>query len=273
MLFVPPPGYREVQNNLLATPAGGIGASAVGDASIHTKGAWTQMFAATSFDVEWVVVGFANSFGAATQTDALVDIGVGGAGAEVVLIPDLLAGWAANSVGGGPRVFCAPLFIPRGTRVSARVQGLQASKTVNIPMWLFSGSRDVSQPTFSKVDAIGVSTAASQGTSVTAGNSGAEGSWTSIGSTTARDYKALYVLAQGTLADTNTTALTYHFEVGFSSTALAEFFFATSSSEQTHGPTPSLPVFHHIPSGTQLQIRGESSGTAEPIDMALYGLY
>ena len=272
VLVLPTLAYRETLNNLLATPGANMGTSVTAHASIHTKGSWTQLIASTTYDAEWICVAFGPTNVAATQTDSLVDIGIGGSGAETVLIPNLLAGYVGQAVSALGRHILLPIKIPKGSRISARAQSITTAKVVPVAVWVIGGARHPQFDPTSRCDAIGVTSSGnSRGTSVTAGNTGTEGSWTSINSPTARSYSALGFLAQGTL--TTHTNLYFHFEVGFNSTAIAEYFVMANTNEQIGGPVPVFPIFHFIPSGTQLQIRGECSGTAEAMSCALYGMY
>lgn len=283
-LWVPPFYSRGVgnnglalQHNLEATPSTTPGTTITAAGSAHTKGNWSSLLDPVGFDVSWLCVYLHNTFVAATETGVMVDIGVGpsGGGSEQVVIPNLLAGHAASqgqAVGApGTRCYSTPFYIPKGTRISARCQARTASDTCDVVLWVFGGmSGQMWLPT--RADDIGTDTSTTRGALVTAGNSGAESAWTSVGSTTARDYHG-YMLGMQGGSNTTITALAYHWETGFSSTAHAEFYSGCTTSEIVSGPYPDLPVFMPIPSGTQMQIRGECSGTAVEMSFAYYGLY
>ena len=94
--------------------------------SANTKGAWTELTASSSAPTRWMMVQIQHSTngGLAADTTYLLDIGIGAASSEVVLIPDLPV--TIDSSGGGV-VFSNPWYslpvdIPAGTRISARCQ-------------------------------------------------------------------------------------------------------------------------------------------------------
>lgn len=282
-LFVPPWYSRGVgnnglalQHNLEATPSTSPGTTVTAAGSAHTKGSWTSLLDPVGFDVSWIYVMLYGTGVAATETGCFVDIGVGptGGGSEQVVLPNLLAG---HTAGGGAatysftRAYSTPFYIPKGTRISARCQARTASDTTEVILWVYGGmAGQMWLPT--RADDIGCDTSTTRGALITAGNTGAESAWTSVGSTTARDYHGYLFGMQGG-SNTTITALAYHWETGFSSTAHAEFYTQCTTSEVVGGPMPDLPVFVPIPSGTQMQIRGECSGTAVEMSAAYYGLY
>jgi hypothetical protein len=85
--------------------------------SAHTKGSWYQLAASTPFAFDWIEVHIQTSSGSQT---ALVDIGIGGAGSEVVLIPNLLI--ESQSAYLYHVNYRLPIAVPAGSRISARCQ-------------------------------------------------------------------------------------------------------------------------------------------------------
>ena len=263
-LWLPPSRTLLFANNLPATPSTTtFGTRATSSASIHTKGSWAQVVASLPFDAYgfWLVVG--GSASATTRTDQLLDIGFG----TTVVVPDLLTGWRS------PNSLYFPFFIPKGTQVQVRIQALIASDTLDCMFFFLGGPALPPHAPYVGCDAYGVAAASSSGTSHTAGNSGAESSFASLGSTLSRDYSGVLLLVGGIVSGTTMSALAYHFEIGYSSTALAEWYLQTSTSEAVVGPLPALIAEVPLPSGTQLQVRGECSGTAQALDVAAYCFY
>lgn len=273
---MPPVGLAYVQHNLQATPSTTVpGTSVALGGSAHTKTAWVSMIDPVSADCYWIDLFFVNTFTAATNSRTLVDIGIGptGGGSEQVLLPNLLAGGSASWTNlGCCRRIGLPMYIPRGSRVSVRAQSVRTSFTMSVGCWVWGGP--TSPPWWVAVgaDGYGPDTATSAGVAHTSGNTGAESSYASIGGTTSKNYDALLAMAQ---VDSNTvkTSLAYHFEFGASSTTIGEFYCQTTTSETLTGLWPNPLMYQQIPASTQLQARGECSGTAEPLDLALYGLY
>jgi hypothetical protein len=258
------------QHNLPATPGTSWGTQLTAHATPHDKGAWATLMT-TTYDVYGFWIGITVTSGLGTQTDMLLDIALG-AGQENIIVPEFLCGWR-GSVGSGPLMYYMPIFIPKGTLVSGRVQALITADTAQVLMFANGGASAIPGPLFSGCDAYGTSTAASQGTSHTPGNSGAESTAADIGSTASKHYGAVMLGIGGTLTDTTTGDLSYHWELQIGGGTICEWFTRTTSSEVQLGPFPLAPFHVSIPSGTQLQVRAECSGTAEPQDVAFYCFY
>jgi len=275
MLWLPPARLRTIEHNLAATPSNlRPGTNVFSSATIHTKGAYTTLIAATGEDTHLAYILFSDTSVQATRTDALVDIAIGPAGSEKVILPNLLAGWKAGAQWGVGQLIL-PLRIPAGTRISARSQSIIASKAVGVAIWLYEGADNPIWPTFIEAEAIGVTAASSIGTSVTPGvGAGVEGAWTNIGGPTTRAYDAIFPMIHGGLANTILTGAGEQWEVGWGGITLGEYFATANTSEWVAGMFPPLPIFQPVPVGTQLQIRGETSLAtgAQAKDLAIYGL-
>lgn len=237
------------------------GVAVTGGAS-NTKGSWVTLVSAT--DRDWYGFGLAvcgnATTAAGTDSGALLDIGIGGAGSEVVLLPDYLVGGRIGNTSafltlpsGYPPIFI-PLFIPKGTRIAARCAGVTASIVRGVALSGVSGA-SVPAAIFSGCDTYGVTAASSKGTNL-ASNASANtfGTWTSIGSTTTRDYKGMLSSFQ---CPSNVTVNQrgYVFEAGYASTALLRSAWATLTSEVIYQHVPDRLVVQNIQSGTQLQGR------------------
>jgi hypothetical protein len=275
MLCNPPFPITLNQNDLNPTPSITRLGNILVASGVDTKGPWQTSIDPVPYDVGFLVISFTGSSAVATNTNMLVDIGIGpsGGGSETVMLPNLLAGWAAPGQIGIGRMFAAPIFIPAGVALSARAQSLESDDTVGVCPWIYAGSAGLFSHLCNRADAYGVNTTGSVGTLITPGSTGAEGSWTNVGSATSRNYDGLVFMAQGSNTDVDMTARAYHFEVGDGTNIYGEFYCGATSGEALFGPFPYMPLMRPVPEGTQLQVRAESSGTAEIIDVALYGLY
>jgi hypothetical protein len=160
-----------------STPtAPGVGTTITANATPHTKGTTpTQLIASTSADSFAIQVHIHNNASSNVSTATLLDIMTGGSGSEVVLIPDLMAGWVLPvSTSNAWRTYTFPIFIPSGTRISARSQSVVASKTCSVAITLYQ------RPTLgcyvgTRVTAYGVSSANSYGVLHTAGSTSTYG--------------------------------------------------------------------------------------------------
>lgn len=153
-------------------------------ATLHTKTAWTQYIASTPAAANLLLYSPAGNV-YATDSSVLVDIGIGAAGAETVIVGNLPVGnWAFSNI---PPI-TIPVRIPAGSRISLRAQTGSASRNIYNYMAIFSsGDQDLTPPS---VDVLGGDTATSRGVAL----AGASGSWTQITSSTARPYQAFAVV-------------------------------------------------------------------------------
>jgi hypothetical protein len=152
-----------------------VGTAVTAAGSANTKGSWVELDASAAFNADGF---FVHLLGITTTRDYLVDIGIGGAGAESVLLPNLPY---CSGVGFRFPAECyVPLPITAGTRIAARCQSANASAVVHMGLELVQGQayRAMRKTT---VTAIGVNTGDSGGTDVDAGAvAGSFGAWTTI---------------------------------------------------------------------------------------------
>lgn len=233
----------------------------------------TELIAATVVEGEWLYVFIHNMAVSATLTDALVNIYIGGAGSETLLIDSLLAGWSNTLVlGGGPAHYWFPLRIPRGTRISA---ALRALITVDVcTVYVAVGNSNGAHWVGSGVETLGAVTGSSKGTAITAGGA-SEGAWTSIASS-GRRYRYLNMGAMSN-NDTSIVAEGIAWDVGVGSAVYqgmeGEMFSVNNSSESMQ-MFESAGLWCDIPSGTALQLRGQSHTAPSGATTAcLYGVY
>lgn len=179
----------------VAASAGNLGVAPNAGGTANTKGAWSQIVASTAADCSIVCVQTFGLKSTTTVNGISVDIGVGAAGSEKVLIPDLLHWYNAvvnNFIVVNSVVF--PLNIPSGTRIAARAQADLATPgtTLQCNVILFDPGFGVPEGC-AGVDAIGFVAATTTGTAVTPGASGAKGSYAQLVASTARDYCGFFL--------------------------------------------------------------------------------
>jgi hypothetical protein len=262
MPLVLPPTFGQVQiSHFTAAARDPITVTAGGTA--HTKGAWTQLIASTPYDAYGIWVGIDGIHVSAGATNYLVDIGVGPAGSEQVIIPNLDV-WGADATAAGlnPLIFWFPVYIPAGSRIAARSQSVTASKTCRVMVTL-DGVPWYGLWGLGPVVDYGTNLAASNGTSVTPGN-GAFGAYVQVG-TTSRDHTFWTVRMDG-LADTTLSAETVLVEVGVGPSgaqqSLGVIRFRHTTTEQiAGGPFPLFLASLPVPSGTQVWVRMAAGST------------
>lgn len=263
------PILADFQTNLPATPGVAEGTLITSNAAANTKGAYATLIASTNFDVWGMMVIFSSSITAATIRNHLVDIAIGAAGSEQVIAANMLAGNAGQ--GGSPAYFL-PLFVPKGTRISARGQDQAGNRAVTAKIYLHGGPNAPPWNVYQATETIGITVASSSGAAVAGGaTAGVEGTWTNLGSVLAHDWDAYVPMIQCN----STTVLnqTIHFEIGINSVMLSESQFATTSGESIGALIPAWPQLQVIPAGTQMMVRSESDAATGTYQYALLGFY
>lgn len=273
-LIIPKFGMAAPVNPFPATPAPTLSTGPnfnTATPGINVKTAWSQLVASTTADVWAMSVIPTDAFATGALSHALLDIGVGAAASEQVVVSNMIVGGTA-SANAGQNVYWLPVWIPKGSRIAARMQSDPTKTIMRVTIVYYPGSSWTPWPTYTGVDCIGADTATSFGLSLTAGNAGTESAWTNVGSVTTRQYKALKLVAQ---LDTNAAlnSLAYHAEIGIASTTLAEYWFSTSNQETLGNIFPFVPQPAMIPTGTQLMVRAECSGTGEALQYGILAFY
>jgi hypothetical protein len=272
-LMIPQKGVRRVEHNAGTVGSANFGTSVTTGAASGTKGTAVQLIASTAFDAYWVTV-MSHSYGAsATASEGCLDI-LTGAATEEVLIPNLLMGYTGTATTGYIKKWDFPLYIPAGTRLAAQAAGVRTSTAFRVAIYLYGGDGYPAFRVGSKVTTYGVTVP--NGTAITPGASGAEGSWTQITASTSEDHFALYPSFQ-VATDTTVSNLNLAVDIGLGAATEEEiaqsYFYCTESSERMNGPWPSMPCFQDIPSGTRLVMRASNSGVNDAAyNGALHGV-
>jgi hypothetical protein len=262
MPLVLPPTFGQVQiSHFTASARDPITVTA--GATAHTKGSWTQLISSTTYDAYGIWIGIDGVHVSAAVSNYLVDIGVGPAGSEQVIIPNLNV-WGADATAAGlnPHQFWFPVYIPAGSRIAARSQSVTASKTCRVMVMLDAVPWYGLWGLGPVVD-YGTDLTTSSGTSVTPG-SGAFGSWVQVG-TTSRDH-TFWTVSMDYLNNAAVSSLTTLVEVGVGPSgaqrSLGVIRFRSTTSEQiAGGPFPLFLASLPVPSGTAVWARAASGAT------------
>lgn len=266
-----------VQQAFLGTNAGASlsapGQTLTASATPHTKGTVVEISSGATRDWYGLHVMIMNDSVSATFITNLVDVLVGPSGSEQPIIPSIIGTHGISSNLGGSWSYFWPVFIPGGTRVSARTQSNVASRNTNIAVWEPSGFGTVPPyKTFQRVIAIGADVTTSGGLAHLGGSTGAFSTFTNIGSPLPFDIKALAMMVA---MDNNTSmnALGYNWQVGIGGTQIGGIAtqFSGNNTEYVGHQVPNVPFYIQIPAGTQLQIRVACTGTAQSFQHSLYG--
>jgi hypothetical protein len=243
-------------------------------ASIHTKGAWSQIIASTASNADTLLISVDGLSVNNANAPALLDIGFGASGSEVVKIADVAVG-NARSNGNLPNFGCiqfiVPFQVPSGTRIAARIQGLIASDVAGVLVQAFSLGDYSTAPT--SVDTIGSDTSTSTGASM----SGSSGSWVQLTSSTSRAYRGVVLVPSLNATSTiSTISVTYDIGTGASG---SEAVFGTmprvqyTSAEDVSCLMMPTAVFGKaIPSGTRLAVRHNIASSPSLYQVTLIGI-
>ena len=92
-------------------------------ATASTKSAWVELNSSTSVDVDalFAVVGFNGDTGRTAAATALLDIGVGAASSEYVIVPNLFLRWTTTTDGPQQILGVLPVPVRNASRLVARL--------------------------------------------------------------------------------------------------------------------------------------------------------
>lgn len=274
MLFIPggANSFEAVQESATGRPATAWGASvtpAVGSKSTP----WVELIASLSHDTYGLMVNINSGSTIGASRNTVLDIGIGAASSEVVLIPDLICGNAGTySLTGSGLWYYFPIFIPAGARVSARSQSSVAT-AFNVAVTAFQKPLNPSMlKAASYVIAVGMTVP--QGTAVTVGTT-SEGAWTSLG-TTSKDAWWWQVGAQVQSADTSHQTAVHHIDLAVGDGSNKRIIMnsvplTTNASEWACNTLFTLGCEVFVPSGSTLYARSQSSTTVDPLYITAYG--
>ncbi len=240
-------------------------------ASANTKGAWVELIASTAEDYDCLLVHFA---AATSNVSYLVDVGIGGAGSEVLIVENIHTSIGNNS----SEWFSIPRAIPAGTRISMRCASSTLSSQVRGAVVGVKGGWFTPQGG-GDITTYGANTADSGGTSVNAGaTANTFGVWSELTASTPADIKALCVRTGGVNNTTPTTGqglLQIGVGAGGSEVGLFEIPFNMGTTIDNYGPMPHFWFPADIPVGSRLAARvmmTVTDATDRVMDVVAYGL-
>lgn len=246
-------------------------------ASTNTKGAWAQLVASLNVPVNGMLLSMSTE--RAGPTDFLFDIGVGAAASEVVVAPNLYAGCTTAQTNEIASLWI-PIRLAAGQRVSARYQASNITSEQAFAQLIAYGCGPFHLPGFQLMEAIGVDTSDSGGTSVDAGGTAnTKGSWVELTASTANPYKAL-IVCFGNQANDARAGCSWLVDIGVGAGG-SEVTLVGNVPGRVQAATDLLvPRYHgpfptHIPAGTRLAARAQCSintAGSRVLDVMVYGL-
>ena len=223
--------------------------------------------ASLTSETSYLVITLSGGGANANSKQHLLDIAYDAAGGttyDQFIVQDLACGASGTfGVGSGPRSFHFPCRIPAGAAVAARLQGSNATAGTVLLLAYFYGKP--SRPELWRPSAYSETLGYSSGTlgaSFTPGNSGAFGSWVSLGTTAKKHFWAqLGVQVDNGTISSQATRCQLAVGDGSNKHVIIDTMIETNSSETTFSPLQT-PCTWEIPAGAELWVRGNCSGTA-----------
>lgn len=238
--------------------------------AVNTKGSYpaTPLSTSTPRDAHGLLI--FNTAKSVSAADYLVDIAIGAAASEQIIVQNLL--FAAGSSSGVLRSYYLPVKIPAGSRLNARSQCSTASGTLGLGAALIEGDF-LGVPSFDKIISIGANTATSGG--VVLGNPAAAGwgAWTELVASLSDDI-GWFMCAWGDNKIATRTAAQAHYCQGGRGASSSEVAITPPSqigpSSTSLGGGLQIGWPMRIPAGQRLVARYGSSATTN-LGMAAIG--
>lgn len=264
-------GYSKVLDDGVTTTSRGTSVTAAGTA--NTKGTYTTLIASTAYAVKGILI---QPGTAGAGLDYLIDIAIGAAASEVIIIPDLMTGSGTGSISRQPPWFF-PIAIPAGSRISARSQCTLAGSNIRLKVHLLGDLPGGMEP-FGKVLHYGIVAATSQGTTIDPGGvANTKGAWVALTAATTYATKALF-WDQSNLVQGTRSSADWMLDIGVGAAASEVVIVpnmhieaSTTDDYNVHGPSPLLAV--SIPAGTRIAARCMSSLITATVRNLAIGVY
>jgi len=259
--WVPSVGLPAWPVTVQNTDAAGVNVTA--DAAVNTKGAWTEVIPSTAAAGDFLTINVRN-FTVNAATEGLIDIGVGAAGSETVVVPNVPGGQIGLQAGHRTD-FVFPVSVPAGSRVAVRLQSVVASRVASVDIGI--ALTGLGAP--STLDAIGADTAASRGTNLPTADTYVE-----LTASTSQAYRAIVMAPIGATATAPLHLSVFTLAKGpsGSETELGKCTVRHVIQEICTYTSSQFPFIYYgkVPAGTRLAVKDSIGSVAR--DVILYGV-
>ena len=281
LIHTPGPAFQFCVDSMPGTPVTTTPGTNLASGSSNADGTAASVLSALAQDIQYLIVGVAG-LGVTTneQNSCLVDILVDPAGGTswADLVSDIACGARPAQTAVAITMhtwFYFPLFVKAGSSIGAqcRKSGATASTGCVIMYAYGQPKRPGMWWCGQGVETLGNVAASSRGTSFTPGNTGAAGTYATMGTSTKR-YGALQLGI--TSNDASALAVAYQVNIGVGSQRLPgtpTFHVQMSTAEVMSQNAVGGPIFVDIPASTAVQVGGTCSGTAEALSATIHGVY
>ena len=272
---ISPVGQR-IGTEGISTAASDLTAS-LSVSSVNTKGSWVQITAATAFEADGIILHFYGSGGFNGDRNAVVDLGIGAAASEAVILENFRQDYVRGSMNKSAGSLFIPLAIPSGSRVAARMSADSTAVGVHIGLTIVKGG-SLFPTGFGKIESLGHNTSNDRGTQISASaTANTKGSWAEIVASTAKDYAGFFgVLGNaGDMASANERRL---IDIGIgaaaSETVIVPNWYTNFEGLGDVNQPMHMPIFWTpLAAGTRIAARFQQDLTSNlNLDLMLYGI-
>lgn len=224
----------------------------------NTKGTWVELTSSLAFDADGFYVSLNNG---QSRVRYYVDIGIGGAGSEVVLCPDLFVYTSVNGQSSG--FIYIPLHIKGGTRIAARAQSATGGAVIDVQI-IPVASKALRAMSFRRATHYGLAGTTASDSLVDPSNTAhTKGSYDELVASTTNPIEAFILFAVTGTGDvaTSRTILLDLAKGGAGSEVdiLQNLFLYLSSATDMYVPAVFGPIYLPLPAGTALTARCQAS--------------
>lgn len=254
-------------------PDGGSKLPTVTAGSANTKGSYVEIIASTSFTYEGFVLSLSTA--EVTPEAGLVDIAIGAAASEVVIIPNIAVTDAPFSP--SCTEYYIPMRIAKGERVSARWQSTVSSEAIDVGLSGMAKGLDFG-PIYQNCIDFGTNTGTSLGTAINITVANTKSAYVSVGTLPSGDINGIkaYLVAFGSGNDTGQGTDQFFFDVAIG-TASNEVIILPDIIQQDNGLESSNPresvLIHQAIHSEEIRARCQSEQTANDRHIYFYGFY
>lgn len=235
-----------------------------------SKSAYTELTAATPFEVSWVLLHLAITVGTARRV--LVDLAIGAAGSEQVIVADIPC-----AVGNRARAMAiaVPLYVGIGgsVRMAVRAQASAASTTLAVAAHLVEGVPGGVATTY------GSGLASTKATALDAGATpDTNGAWVQLSASMAQELQRGVLIITNSGRSNDSTVANHTIDLGIGAAAAEVAFLSGLPVYQTTGGDDLSPLVYpfviEIPAGSRLVARSKCSTANTPdriVEVAVIG--
>jgi hypothetical protein len=264
-----------------------IDASVVGvtctSGTSNADGSAVALFsAALAHDAEYLRLMISGAMPVSGNNDLLMDVLIDPAGGTswTEFIPYLITGAlggtesSGNNPSGPSARYDFPIWIPAGASLGIRARSAHSvASNLTVAAFAFGGNANpASWWCGQRVTGVGINAASSTGTAHTAGNSNSFSSWANLGSPLPAAAGALQFAVNGP-GGTFYSQNAYQFEFGVGGARIGAPMFRVLTSNEVGWLLETGPILKKLPAGSQLQVRGSCSGTAQSLGVAAYAVH